>query len=214
MTEIHPAAERDSVEPLFQLPTAATARRKGIGGHHTASATEDDWLTPPEILRALGEFDLDPCASERMPWRTAKVMLSWRQHGLSTRWPDGARVWLNPPYSQIERWMGRMAGHGHGTAIVFARTETEWFFTTVWDAASAVLFLRGRPHFCRPDGTRAKGNSGGPVCLVAYGDGDAVALRQCGLAGHLAVLPRRKDLLEGGLAVGVAGDPRAADLAR
>mgnify|MGYP001616450467 CR=1 FL=1 len=36
--------------------------------------------------------------------------------------------------------------------------------------ASAILFLKGRLSFCSPDGTPAKHNSGGPSCLVAYGD--------------------------------------------
>lgn len=50
----------------------------------------------------------------------------------------------------------------------------------VWGCASAVRFLCGRPHFHRPDGTRAKGNSGGPIALVAYGDDDADILIERG----------------------------------
>lgn len=29
---------------------------------HQKNGGHDEWLTPPEILRALGAFDLDPCA--------------------------------------------------------------------------------------------------------------------------------------------------------
>ena len=29
------------------------------------------WITPPWILRALGPFDLDPCAADQQPWPTA-----------------------------------------------------------------------------------------------------------------------------------------------
>jgi hypothetical protein len=122
-----------------------------------------------------------------MPWCTAATMLTWRDDGLATPWPAGARVWLNPPFSQLlkQPWMARMAAHGRGTAILIARTETRIFSAYVWGAATAILFLKGRPHFHLPDGTRASGNCGGPACLVAYGERDAAVLRSCGLAGQL-----------------------------
>jgi phage N-6-adenine-methyltransferase len=173
--------------------TVAVSRRRAMGGHHTTAPTKDDWLTPPEILAALGPFDLDPCAGEVMPWRTAATMWTSREDGLAASWPADARVWLNPPFSQVKRWMPRMARHGRGTAIILARTETALFFATVWDAptATAVLFLKGRPHFhVPPTGVQAKGNCGAPACLVAYGARDAESLRGCRLAGHLVELPR------------------------
>jgi hypothetical protein len=91
-------------------------------------------------------------------------------------------VWCNPPFGQqTQRWLARMAEHGNGVALVFARTETAMFQRHVWPVASAVLFLAKRPHFYRPDGTKANGNSGGPICLVAYGEANATALRASGL---------------------------------
>lgn len=33
----------------------------------------DEWYTPKEIIDALGEFDLDPCAPMRPLWRTARA---------------------------------------------------------------------------------------------------------------------------------------------
>jgi hypothetical protein len=41
----------------------------------------DRWLSPPDLLALLGEFDLDPCCEPWMPWRTAKRMLSLAPHG-------------------------------------------------------------------------------------------------------------------------------------
>ena len=79
--------------------------------------------------------------------------------------------------------MGRMAQHGCGTALLFARTETELFFEAVWDKATAVLFLKGRPHFHHQDGRRARANSGCPVVLIAYGLDDAERLRLSGIPG-------------------------------
>lgn len=38
---------------------------KGMGSHQSAAMLKDEWLTPPEIIQALGgpeSFDLDPCA--------------------------------------------------------------------------------------------------------------------------------------------------------
>lgn len=93
------------------------------------------------------------------------------------------RVWLNPPYSGIDHWLGKLAAHGHGTAIVFARTEPRWFVELVWSRATAVRFLHGRIHFHLPDGSRAKGNAGAPSCLVAYGEEDAARIRDAHVGG-------------------------------
>ena len=48
-----------------------TQQGLGIGGHNRTDCKED-WLTPPEILAALGEFDLDPCSPIPRPWDTAR----------------------------------------------------------------------------------------------------------------------------------------------
>jgi hypothetical protein len=79
--------------------------------------------------------------------------------------------------------MSRLADHKRGTALIFARTETEGFVSQVWERATAILFLHGRLFFHTPEGTRAKGNSGGPSCLVAYGAEDAQRLKLSGLKG-------------------------------
>jgi hypothetical protein len=158
-----------------------------MGSHQSAAMKSDTWLTPPEIIRALGVFDLDPCCPKVMPWATAEKMLSESTDGLSVNWHG--RVWLNPPYSrEAVKWLRRLADHGRGTALVFARTETSWFFQTVWWRATAILFLEGRIHFHLADGTRAKANAGAPSCLVAYGDADAAQLFNSGIAGYFHLI--------------------------
>lgn len=148
------------------------------------------WLTPPEIIEALGPFDLDPCAAPSpRPWPTAARHIELPEDGLRAEWEG--RVWCNPPFgSYTGQWLGRMAFHGNGIALAFARTDTAMFRLHVWKRADAVMFLHGRPHFYRPDGTRASGNSGGPICLIAYGEQNAEALRNSGLQGTvLRVVP-------------------------
>lgn len=168
-------------------------RLPGIGSHHSANPQTDEWLTPPHILKALGPFDLDPCTpAGGMPWPTAERMLTVEEDGLSAPWGPAELVWLNPPYSDVEPWMARLARHGHGIALVFARTETAWWFESVWPHCSMLLFLKGRLTFHRGDGTASKAghNAGGPSVLIAYGPEAAHRLGHCGLAGALAQ-PRR-----------------------
>lgn len=160
-----------------------------IGSHQSARAGTVEWLTPKKTLDPLGEFDLDPCAPIVQPWPTAKRVFTILDDGLIQDWGN-SRVWLNPPYSNdvIGKWLGRMADHDRGTALIFARTETDAFFRHVWEKASALLFLRGRLHFHYPDGTRAKANAGAPSVLCAYGAEDADVLAYCGIEGQFVPL--------------------------
>ena len=154
----------------------------------------DDWLTPPGIVAALGPFDLDPCASQVRPWSTAATHYTRADDGMALPWHG--LVWMNPPYSGIGRWLARLAEHGNGVALVFARTETAAFHDHVWPRADSLLFLRGRIRFHRTTGdaiTRTGGGAGAgaPSVLVAYGAVAAARLIACGLDGHLITNRRR-----------------------
>jgi hypothetical protein len=161
-----------------------------MGTHQSGAMDSDEWLTPPEILRQLAPFDLDPCAApEPRPWSTAYRHIVREENGLLAPW--NGRVWLNPPYggpSIVGPWMRRMVTHGNGIALIFARTETALFFETVWRAATGVLFIEGRLFFHRPDGGRAAANAGAPSCLIAYGKKNAEQLERCGIAGQYVPL--------------------------
>lgn len=151
-------------------------------GHRRQQGGTDVWLTPPAILAALGPFDLDPCAApEPRPWATAARHIALPEDGLRAHW--AGRVWCNPPYSDTAPWLAKLADHGHGTALIFARTETVTFQRHVWGRASALLFLAGRLTFHRHTGQAGRANAGAPSVLIAYGDADAEVLRSCGLAG-------------------------------
>lgn len=160
-----------------------------IGAHHSPENGTDEWLTPPELIQWLGPFDLDPCAPIARLWDTARRHCTIMDNGLIQRWEG--RVWLNPPYSDplLTRFIARMAEHGRGTALVFSRTETDWFFRYVWPRASALLFVQGRINFYLPDGNQAPHNSGGPSVLIAYGLEDADRLAECQqIDGHFQPL--------------------------
>ena len=138
-----------------------------MGKHQSVRMKSDDWLTPPELIRRLGLFDLDPCCPKLMPWSTAKRQFTKADDGLAQPWEG--RVWLNPPYSrEATKWLAKMAAHKNGIALTFARTETRWFVQHVWKASVACLFIYGRLHFHRLDGSRAPANAGAPSVLVAY----------------------------------------------
>lgn len=160
-----------------------------IGKHQSAAAKSIIWLTPPKILQALGPFDLDPCAvSLPRPWPTAAHHITAEEDGLAHEW--FGRVWMNPPYSRpaLDQFMQRMADHNHGTALLFARTETQTFFETIWRRASACLFIEGRLFFHYPDGTPAAANGGAPSVLAAYGNDDMEILASCDIAGQFVPL--------------------------
>lgn len=126
-----------------------------MGGHQSARPISTTWLTPPTLIADLGgadSFALDPCGFEASPIRTARDQIALPADGLAVEW-DG-RVWLNPPYTsgEVDGWLSKLAQHGRGTALIFARTETACFAREVWGKASGLLFLFGRLHFHNPDG--------------------------------------------------------------
>ena len=151
-----------------------------LGNESTVAGT-DVWLTPPYVIEALGEFDLDPCASVDRPWDTAKSHYTIEDDGLLQPW--FGRVWCNPPYGpKLGPFLRKMAEHENGIALVFARTETRAFFDFVWDEATAIFFIKGRLRFYKPDGSIG-GTAGSPSVLIAYGESQAEVLKNCTLQG-------------------------------
>ena len=158
-----------------------------LGNEKTVAGT-DVWLTPPSILKALGEFDLDPCTSLDRPWDTAKHHFTIEDDGLAQDW--FGRVWCNPPYGPgMAPFLNKMVKHGNGIVLIFARTETKAFFEYVWDKADAILFIKGRLRFHTPDGGLG-GTAGSPSVLIAYGSENVKALEDSGINGKLVYLRR------------------------
>ncbi len=86
---------------LHQLPLLAR-----LGDAPDAPpGTSDEWYTPRRSFDAWNEefgFDLDPCATAESA-KCTRYFTSY-QDGLVQSWA-GARVYCNPPYSNIRPWV-------------------------------------------------------------------------------------------------------------
>lgn len=147
----------------------------------------DNYLTPPELIRCLGPFHLDPCVPNKMPWRTARYMVTERQDGLGAEWKG--RVWLNPPYSDVLPWARRFVEHRNGIALVSGRgPETKWG-QLLLSQADLVLFLDDRLRFYRKNGEITPGKWWASV-LVAIGKVNVEALKRAAFTDFRGVLMR------------------------
>ena len=150
---------------------------------------KDEWLTPPSLLKGLGDFDLDPCSPIKRPYETAKKYFTVLDNGLIQDW--FGRVWCNPPYgNQTDLWLKKCKEHGNCVALVFARTETKMFFNHVWENAHSIYFIKGRIKFLHITRTRS-GSAGASSVLIAYGENNKFSLesvRDYGYDGKLIIL--------------------------
>lgn len=148
--------------------------------------TKVEWLTPPELVKKLGKFDLDPCSPIDAPFLHAPTNYTIEENGLEKEW--FGRVFLNPPYGKhLNLWLEKLKNHGNGIAVVFARTETKCFFENVWYSADALLFVKGRIKFFHVSGKQG-GTSGALSVFIAYGKQNAIALKQSGIEGRYVEL--------------------------
>lgn len=158
-------------------------------GHESRVNQSVEWFTPPEIFQALGlRFDLDPCSPG-----PGKTFVPARRHytidddGLTQPW-EGL-VYTNPPYgSQTGEWIAKLAAHGNGVGLVFARTDTKWFVEHA-SKADVICFISGRVKFFRGNTTDRADSPGAGSMLLAYGKTAADAVRACGLG--ICVTPTR-----------------------
>jgi hypothetical protein len=144
--------------------------------------TKVEWLTPPDLVKKLGRFDLDPCSPINAPFLHAPNNYTIEDDGLQKEW--FGRVYLNPPYGKgMELWLEKLKNHGNGIALIFARTETKCFFDNIWNDADGILFVKGRIRFYHVSGTQG-GTPGAPSVFIAYGEENALALKNSGIEGR------------------------------
>lgn len=151
-----------------------------------SNKTTIEWYTPPEIIRSLGEFDLDPCTSEIAYKlnRSAKKYYTKEDDGLSKEW--FGRVWLNPPYEQpaISHFIQHMAQHNNGIALLYNRCDNKLFHDVIFPTADSICFLRDRIYFFHPDGSRGDRPGCGSI-LVAWGEKNTKAIENSRLKGTM-----------------------------
>lgn len=141
------------------------------GFTHESTRNESiEWYTPPEIFERLGPFDLDPCSPG-----AGKSFVPATHHytivddGLTQPWGD-SYAWVNPPYgSETGRWMRKLAQHGNGIALVFARTDVKWFHE-IAHLASAITFVSGRIRFYQGSTANRGGTPGAGSMLIGFGE--------------------------------------------
>ncbi len=161
---------------------------RGMSGHQSAAPETHIWLTPQWLLRALGRFDLDPCAAPLpRPWDTADTHYTAPlDDGLSLPW--FGRVWLNPPYGdEAGAWLQRMTRHRRGTALIFARTKQMHSSAACGSKPTLCCSCAVGCSSTIPTGG-ARRNAGAPSVLCAYGPDDAEILYESGIDGAFVAL--------------------------
>lgn len=163
--------------------TTTTSTRSTVRGfaHESTRNETIEWYTPPEIFEALGlHFDLDPCSpGAGLSHVPADAHYTKDDDGLASDW--FGTVFVNPPYGvHTPEWMDKIAEHGDGIALVFARTDTAWAQRAL-RAADCVCFISSRVRFFKGNTTERGGTPGAGSMLLAFGPTSAAALENSGL---------------------------------
>lgn len=120
-------------------------------GQALYTSNSDEWSTPQEIYDSLNNefgFNLDPCATSENHKCERYYTLS--DDGLKRQW-GGHRVFCNPPYSEIDKWVEKAFRESRedNTLVVMlipARTDTRYFHNFIYNRAE-IRFVKGRLKF-------------------------------------------------------------------
>jgi transcriptional regulator with XRE-family HTH domain len=107
-------------------------------------------FTPPDVMElvvaSFGPISIDPCGDPRS-FVVSDRVLTEVDDGLTTRW-EGRLAFVNPPYSDLTRWIGRCcdAWDRNEVEVIIgffpARTETTTFRHRVFGVADVLLMPR------------------------------------------------------------------------
>jgi site-specific DNA-methyltransferase (adenine-specific) len=132
------------------------------------TSKRDVWSTPQSLFDRLNAefgFTIDVCATEEnarvRPYYSPEV------NGLKQQWKG--TVWMNPPFSEIERWMKKayLSSLLGATVVALtpARVDTKWFFDFAL-RAEEIRFLQGRLRF-----GDARNSAPFPTCIAVFRPG-------------------------------------------
>ena len=115
------------------------------------SSKSDEWATPEDFFKSLDEefhFDLDAAASHIN--HKCNKYFTVEDDGLTQNW-GGCRVFCNPPYSQIDKWVEKAfyETKQENTLVVMlipSRTDTRYFHNYIY-GRTEIRFVKGRLKF-------------------------------------------------------------------
>ena len=115
------------------------------------SSASDEWYTPQNVFDRLDKefyFTLDPCATDSN--HKCSKYFTKLNDGLKQDW-GGESVFVNPPYSDIKRWVEKsyLSSLKKDTVVVCllpSRTDTKWFHRYIVKSKE-VRFIEGRLKF-------------------------------------------------------------------
>jgi phage N-6-adenine-methyltransferase len=123
-----------------------------------ADADNDDHRTPKDLFKNLdkmfGPFELDAAANDENA--LCKKYYTKENSGLTNSW-DVARVWINPPYSNLRKWVEKgllELSKGNCEKIVMllpVDTSAIVWGRYVYDLAAEIYFINKRIKFHGPN---------------------------------------------------------------
>lgn len=154
-----------------------------MSAYEQSLGASDEWYTPAYVFEAMGaRFDTDVSHPGRglASWVPAEHYMT---HDSLERLWDGF-VWMNPPFGKrmgLVQWLHKFMEHGNGVALTPDRTSAPWW-QIYTPKADAVLFVREKIKFIRPDGSTGK-QPGTGTTLLAKGPRGVQALENATRAG-------------------------------
>lgn len=129
------------------------------------------WRTPRPLFDALhARFRFDVDAAADINNHLLPHYWTERDDGIAQlidESNDHLRAWVNPPYGDIDPWIGAGLSRGHRGAVTVlllpSRTDQAWFLRAL---SGEIWFSRGRVQFVPPPGVRPSSNSHGSVLVV------------------------------------------------
>ena len=104
------------------------------------SSASVEWATPQAVYDALHaefRFNFDPCPLDGHEDGRATLLCPWH----------GKRIYCNPPYSDIRKFLERWHEPDLAVYLIPARVDTRWFHDLVLPFAAEVRFIQGRLKF-------------------------------------------------------------------